>query len=115
MSFWDHISDLSKKTYGTFHSKKLKMYDEERLTGIIKGMEEILNEVGHNENDFVQREFTHCLHLLQGLQHKEGELSRASSQLYNIQGLRRIELYLARWTIAISDVSMKNLTYIPVC
>ena len=56
MSFWAHIADLSKKTYGTFHSKELKMYDEDRLTGIIKGMEHILNEVGSNEKEMREAE-----------------------------------------------------------
>ena len=51
MSFWDHISDLSTITYGHFHSKKIDMNDEERLKGVIKGMEEILGEVGKNEKE----------------------------------------------------------------
>ena len=56
MSLWEHISESCKKTYGTFHSKELKIYDEERLTGIIKAMEHILNEVGSNEKEMKEAE-----------------------------------------------------------
>jgi hypothetical protein len=56
MSFWDHISESCKKTYGHFHSKDIDMNDEDRLKGVIQGMEEILHEVGSNKEEMKQAE-----------------------------------------------------------
>ena len=56
MSFWDHISDVSTITYGHFHSKKIDITEQERVKGIIEGMEQILGEVGKNEQEMKEAE-----------------------------------------------------------
>jgi hypothetical protein len=65
MSFWEHISSLCIETYQKFHSKELKptmwfsafrhSRNEERLTGILDGMEQILNEVGSKVGEYIQK------------------------------------------------------------